>query len=122
MSFIRTVYYFSEMIAIEQIILRQLLEDVKNEKISIDAALNKIKNLPFEDLGFAMIDHHRALRKGFPEVVFCQGKTVEQIVRIFEGLCAGNRSVLGTRATKKVFWQCGNYIQTRYIMSWPGRL
>jgi len=91
------------MITIERNVLRQLLEDVKNDRTSIDVAINKIKNLPFEDLGFAVIDHHRALRKGFPEVVFCYGKTVEQIVQIFNKLCAGNRSILGTRATKEAF-------------------
>ncbi len=79
--------------------LRQLLEDVKSQKVEIAAALNKLKNLPYEDLGFAVVDHHRALRKGFPEVIFCQGKTVDQIAQIFQKLCCGSRSILGTRAS-----------------------
>lgn len=83
--------------------LRQLLEDVKNNKVEVIEALSTLKDLPYKDLGFAMLDHHRALRKGFPEVVFCQGKTVEQVARIFENLCEGRRSVLGTRASREAF-------------------
>lgn len=83
--------------------LRQLLEDVKNNKVGVGEALNILKNLPYEDLGFAIIDHHRALRKGFPEVVFCQGKTMEQVARIFDTLCAGRRSIMGTRASKESY-------------------
>lgn len=83
--------------------LRQLLEDVKSGKVETSDALNRLKTLPYEDLGFAVIDHHRALRKGFPEVVFCQGKTVDQIARIFDRLCGGQRSILGTRASKEAY-------------------
>ena len=59
--------------------LKKLLLEVQNGSVSIDAALNIMKDLPFEDLGFAVVDHHRALRKGYPEVIFCQGKTIPQI-------------------------------------------
>jgi NCAIR mutase (PurE)-related protein len=83
--------------------LRQLLENVKNGNIDTEDALNKLKDLPYEDLGFAVLDHHRALRKGFPEVVFCQGKTEDQIAKIFDRLCRGQRSILGTRASKEAF-------------------
>lgn len=83
--------------------LRQLLEDVKSGKVETNDALNRLKTLPYEDLGFAVIDHHRALRKGFPEVVFCQGKTVDQIARIFDRLCGGQRSILGTRASIEAY-------------------
>jgi NCAIR mutase (PurE)-related protein len=83
--------------------LRQLLEDLKNNKVEVGEALNTLKDLPYKDLGFAMLDQHRALRKGFPEVVFCQGKTAEQVARIFEALCGGHRSILGTRASKEAF-------------------
>lgn len=81
--------------------LRQLLEDVKNSRVDIGDALAKLKNLPYEDLGFAVVDHHRALRKGFPEVIFCQGKTSEQVAQIFNKLCDGRRSILGTRASRE---------------------
>jgi len=83
--------------------LRQLLNDVKNNKVDVGDALTRLKTLPYEDLGFALVDHHRALRKGFPEVIFCQGKTVEQIAQIFKKLCGGQRSILGTRATREAF-------------------
>jgi NCAIR mutase (PurE)-related protein len=85
--------------------LRQLLEDVKSGKVETGDALNRLKTLPYEDLGFAVIDHHRALRKGFPEVVFCQGKTVDQIAQIFDRLCGGNRIILGTRASKEAYYE-----------------
>lgn len=83
--------------------LRQLLEDVKNSNVDVGDALNKLKKLPYEDLGFAVLDHHRALRKGFPEVIFCQGKTNAQVAEIFKRLCEGRRSILGTRASKEAF-------------------
>jgi len=83
--------------------LRRLLEDVKNGKISLDDAVCRLKSLPFEDLGFAVLDHHRGLRKGFPEVVFCQGKTDEQVAQIFKAIGNGERSVLGTRASASAY-------------------
>lgn len=83
--------------------LRQLLEDIKNNRVGIEEAIDKLKVLPYEELGFAVVDHHRALRKGFPEVVFCQGKTAEQVARLFQSICGGSRSVLGTRATSDAF-------------------
>lgn len=83
--------------------LRRLLENVKNHKIDVAEALDRLKNLPYEDLGFAVIDHHRALRKGFPEVVFCQGKTAEQVAGIFKKLGGGDRVILGTRASDEAF-------------------
>lgn len=83
--------------------LRQLLEDVKSNKVEVGDALSKLKNLPYEDIGFAVLDHHRALRKGFPEVIFCQGKTVDQVAQIFNKLCGGERSVLGTRAAPEAY-------------------
>ncbi len=59
--------------------------------------------MPFEDLGFACIDHHRQIRRGFPEVIFCPGKTTEQIIKIFETLAAKGNNVLATRAEPEVF-------------------
>lgn len=83
--------------------LLHLLNDFKNDKKNIAEVLQRLKNLPFEDLEFAKIDHHRVLRKGFPEVVFCRGKTVEQVVKIFQGLTKGHPNILATRAGRDVF-------------------
>jgi len=62
-----------------------------------------LRHLPFEDLGFAHIDHHRQIRQGFPEVIYCPGKTTEQIIKIFESLAAKGNNVLATRAEPEVF-------------------
>jgi NCAIR mutase (PurE)-related protein len=83
--------------------IRELLEGVKEGKIDIDEALNRLKLFPYEERGFAKIDHHRSLRKGFPEVVFCQGKTVEQAVEIIERLSLSSNTILATRANPEVF-------------------
>jgi hypothetical protein len=83
--------------------LRLLLEDVRQGRLEVDAAIERLKTLPYEDLGFAKVDHHRALRKGFPEVVFCQGKTTGQVVEIVRRLCGNNRTVLATRAGREVY-------------------
>ncbi len=83
--------------------LRLLLEDVRQGRLEVDAAIEKLRTLPYEDLGFAKVDHHRALRKGFPEVVFCQGKTTGQVVEIVRRLCGNNRTVLATRAGREVY-------------------
>jgi NCAIR mutase (PurE)-related protein len=65
--------------------------------------MERLRHLPFEDLGFARVDHHRQLRRGFPEVIFCPGKTTEQIIGIFESLAARGNNVLATRAEPEVF-------------------
>ena len=64
--------------------LRQLLEQVKAGTLGVNEGLDHLKHMPFEDLTFAKVDHHRDLRFGFPEVIYCEGKTVEQIAAIFE--------------------------------------
>lgn len=84
-------------------LLRNLLSEVKEGRLDIDTALERLKILPYEDLGYARLDHHRALRKGFPEVVFCQGKTIEQSVEIIKRLAEKNTRVLATRADKAIF-------------------
>jgi NCAIR mutase (PurE)-related protein len=80
-----------------------LLKQVKDGKISIDEAVEKLRHLPFEDLGFARVDHHRQIRQGFPEVIYCPGKTAEQIIKIFESQAAKGNNVLATRAEPEVF-------------------
>jgi NCAIR mutase (PurE)-related protein len=82
--------------------IKKLLAEVRNGTMNVDEALTKLQNLPFENLGFANVDHHRALRKGFPEVVFCQGKTTEQAVKIMQALAQHN-DVLATRVSKEMY-------------------
>lgn len=79
------------------------MEQVKNGKIEIGEAVERLRHLPFEDLGFAHVDHHRQIRRGFPEVIYCPGKTVEQIVKIFSALAEKGDNVLATRAEEDVF-------------------
>ncbi len=83
--------------------LRRLLEQVQTGQIPIDEAMVKLKNFPYEDMHYARLDHHRALRNGWPEVVFCPGKRVEQIVEIIGRLAATGGNVLATRATPEQF-------------------
>ena len=83
--------------------LRTLLEEVKGGEIAVDDALQSLRTLPFEDLGFSKIDHHRQLRTGFPEVIFCQGKTVEHVKQISERILAAGHPLLATRATPDMY-------------------
>ena len=83
--------------------LKELLGQVKNGKINIEEAIEKLRHLPFEDLGFACIDHHRQIRRGFPEVIYCPGKTTEQIIKIFSALAEKGNNVLATRAEEDIF-------------------
>ncbi len=86
--------------------LRQLLESVQAGRVSPEAAVERLKHLPFEDLGFAKVDHHRALRQGFAEVVFGKGKTPQQIADIVRAMLRKKDSrsnVLVTRADAKSF-------------------
>ncbi|MFH1398374.1 MAG: nickel pincer cofactor biosynthesis protein LarB [Candidatus Omnitrophota bacterium] len=82
-----------------------LLSRVKAKRISINDAFEELRHLPYEDLGFAKVDHHRQMRVGFPEVVFCPGKTQEQIKAIFKSLAKRNKFVLLTRADEKIYTQ-----------------
>jgi NCAIR mutase (PurE)-related protein len=78
--------------------VKTLLDNVKSGTLSVESALEKLKTLPYEDLGFARVDHHRQLRQGFPEVIFCQGKTPEQAALIAQKLAADGGNVLASRA------------------------
>ncbi len=91
--------------------IRQILLKLVDRKIDIDGALKKLKFLPFEDLGFAKIDHHRALRRGFPEVVFCQNKTIEQVVEIIKKLASNNTNVLATRASPLMYKEVKKHVK-----------
>ncbi|MFH2036869.1 MAG: nickel pincer cofactor biosynthesis protein LarB [Candidatus Zixiibacteriota bacterium] len=83
--------------------LRLLLENIKNGEIDVDAAMESLKSMPYDDLGFAKLDTHRDLRKGFPEVIFCQGKTIDQIVMIFQRFLEMGQTVMATRAEPEVY-------------------
>src|SRR3954462_13619805 len=79
--------------------LRSLLEQVRAGAVDVDAAVERMRHLPFEDLGFAKVDHHRALRHGIPEVIFGAGKTVDHVVAIAGKLLERADNVLITRTT-----------------------
>ncbi len=83
--------------------LRALFEQIQKKKITPDEAVERLRHLPFEDLGFAKVDHHRALRQGMPEVIFAQGKTPHQVAEIFGRLASHGRNVLATRASEEQF-------------------
>jgi len=84
-------------------LLRDLLESVKTGGTDVDEAMQRLRALPYEDVGFAKLDNHRHLRTGVPEVVFCQGKTVAQIIEILKRLSAHNKCILATRAERSVY-------------------
>jgi pyridinium-3,5-biscarboxylic acid mononucleotide synthase len=83
--------------------LKKLFAQVRSRKLSPDNAVERLRHLPYEDLGFAKLDHHRALRQGMPEVIFAQGKTPRQIAEIFTRLAAHGGNVLATRATEEQY-------------------
>lgn len=81
----------------------KLLAQVKSGRITVNDAFERLRHLPYEDIGFAKVDHHRTIRADFPEVIFCQGKTLEQITGIFQSLAKKNKRILLTCADKKIF-------------------
>lgn len=83
--------------------LRQLLEGLRDQKVDVDQAMDRLKNMPYEDIGFAKLDTHRDLRRGFPEVIFCQGKTTEQVIEIIGKLSTGDRIVMATKADPDLY-------------------
>jgi hypothetical protein len=102
--------------------LEDLLKKVKSGKTSIDEAMVQLKSLPFEDLGFTRIDHHRSLRKGFPEVIWGEGKTSSQILSIMKQLKGKGQNILITRleggktkAIQKVFPKSQYYPQSKVL-------
>lgn len=83
--------------------LRKLFDEVRKKRLSPDAAVDRLRHLPFEDLGFAKVDHHRALRNGMPEVILGLGKTPKQVAKIFANLAEHGGNVLATRATEEQY-------------------
>jgi NCAIR mutase (PurE)-related protein len=83
--------------------IEALLNEVRDGRTEVPDALNRLKDLPFEDIGFAKLDHHRALRTGMPEVIFAAGKTVAQVAAIFARMASAGGNVLATRATREMY-------------------
>lgn len=83
--------------------LKLLLKQVRDGQTDLESALDRLKTLPFEDLGYAKIDHHRCVRNGVPEVIYCEGKTIPQIKGIVERISQHNVNILATRANQDVF-------------------
>lgn len=83
--------------------LHQLLQSVRAGEVSPEDASDRLKSLPFEDLGYAKVDHHRSIRTGMPEVIYAAGKTPEQVAGIFVSLAGSGVSVLATRSTPEQF-------------------
>ena len=82
--------------------IRALLEDLRAGRVDVEGAVNKLRSLPYEDLRFAKVDHHRALRGGAPEAIFCPGKTAAQVVAIARRLAEHHANVVATRADQAV--------------------
>src|SRR5574342_1010554 len=78
--------------------LKEILSAVNSGKLTVNEALARLRNWPYEDLGYARLDHHRTLRKGMPEVVYCEGKTPEQAAEIFARIGERNGCAMATRA------------------------
>ncbi len=83
--------------------LSKLLKQVKAGRVSVENAVERLRQLPFEDLGFVKIDHHRQLRQGYPEVIFGQGKTPEHVVQIVRKMLTRKHNILITRGTKQLY-------------------
>lgn len=81
----------------DQAKVKLLLEEVAAGRVAPEDAMARLRTLPFEDLGFAKVDHHRSLRRGFPETIFCSGKTSSQVAQIVGRMCEHGSNVLGTR-------------------------
>ena len=96
-------------------LLEKLLDEVQAGRLSVAEALERLRHLPFEDLGFARVDHHRALRQGFPEVIFAGGKEVHQLKAILTSLTAGADHILVTRlAAEKAESLLADFPEARY--------
>ena len=83
--------------------IRRIFEEVRKGKLSPDEGVARLRHLPFEDLGFAKVDHHRALRAGMPEVILGEGKTPAQVAQIFSQLAKHGGNILATRTTRQQF-------------------
>jgi pyridinium-3,5-biscarboxylic acid mononucleotide synthase len=83
--------------------VEKLLNDVRSGQTSIDEALVVLKDFPYTDLGFARLDHHREIRTGYPEIIYCAGKTIDQVREIFRVMASRENNVIGTRASHEMY-------------------
>lgn len=83
--------------------IEKLLKNVKNGETTIGEALEILKNFPYTDLGFARIDHHREMRTGYPEIIYCAGKSIEHVKAIFKVMSERENNVIGTRANEEMY-------------------
>lgn len=87
--------------------IKEILTAIQSGKLSIDAAFKKLKHLPYEDLSFAKVDHHRHIRQGIPEVVFAKGKDVEDVIAIARSLYKRSKRVLITKGSREIYEKLG---------------
>jgi NCAIR mutase (PurE)-related protein len=83
--------------------IEKLLKEVKSGDTTVESALDVLKNFPYSDLGFARIDHHREMRTGYPEIIYCAGKSVEQVKEIVRVMAERENNVIGTRASLEMY-------------------
>ncbi|MDR3724200.1 MAG: nickel pincer cofactor biosynthesis protein LarB [Terracidiphilus sp.] len=94
--------------------IEALLNEVRAGRVDVDEAMTKLRTLPFEEMGFAKLDHHRALRTGMPEVIFAAGKTVDQVAAIFAHMTKAGGNVLATRASRDA-WEAVKAVEPRAV-------
>ncbi len=98
-----------------------LLNKIKSGKLSVEKGVQEIKNLPYEDLGYAKVDHHRVLRKGYPEAIYCEGKKDEQIIGIVKALINKESNIIATRIHDKAAQKLLK-LDSRFIHNEMGRI
>jgi NCAIR mutase (PurE)-related protein len=85
--------------------LKKLLDAVSQGKLGVEEALSNLKDFEYKDLGFAKIDNHRSIRTGYPEVIFCQGKTPDQVAGIINYMNSHDHNILATRANIETYYK-----------------
>lgn len=83
--------------------LEKLLTDVKDGRKTVEEAFEVLKSFPYSDLGFARIDHHREIRTGYPEIIYCSGKTIDQVIEIIRVMSEKENNIIGTRASPEMY-------------------
>ncbi|SFL41767.1 nickel pincer cofactor biosynthesis protein LarB [Pelosinus propionicus] len=95
--------------------MRNLLQRIKSKEIEIEAAMEIFEDLPYKELGFAKIDNHREIRVGYPEVLYCEGKTVEQVRSIIQFMLTQDNNILATRVNEKMYEAIKTFgVEARY--------